>query len=128
MAKKADKVREAVKRYLEPDEELRSVGQLVEPPSSLVKHILPGLAASPTKYWYVGVTQKRAIFVRLTAFSKPNENVRFATPLSNVKLAAKGGIDLITPEQGMPQNFRFYFGAKRATGLDIDEFLEALTT
>jgi len=79
------------------------------------------------KYWYVGITQRRAIFVRLTASSKPDENTRFATPLKNVALSDKG-LTVISPVGDTPQGFRFYFGARRATGLDVDEFKEALTT
>jgi hypothetical protein len=78
-----------------------------------------------TKSWYVGVTQKRAVFVRLTSSSKPDESMRFATPLNNVMLDGKG-IALITPEDGMPQHFAFHFGVRRATGLDLDEFKAAL--
>ena len=118
--KLAERIREALKPYLEPDEELRSVGQVRSGPL-----LLGGLLF--VKFWYVGITKKRAIFVRLTALSKPDENMRFTTPLNNVKLDGKR-IAVITPKEGMPQKFRFHFGARRATGLDIDEFKEALTT
>ena len=73
------------------------------------------------KSWWVGVTQKRAIFVRLTAMSKPDESTRVATPLSNLKLDGKN-IAVIAPQDGMPSSFKFHFGAKRVSGLDMDEF------
>jgi len=62
--KLAERIREALKPYLEPDEELRSVGQVRS--GSL---LLGGFVFA--KFWYVGITKKRAIFVRLTALSKP---------------------------------------------------------
>jgi len=73
------------------------------------------------KSWWVGVTQKRAIFVRLTAMSKPDESTRVATPLSNLKLVGKN-IVVVAPQAGLPTSFKFHFGAKRVTGLDMDEF------
>lgn len=130
MAKLADRIREALKPHLEPDEELRSVGQVTSGSMSTMRAMLLTAGIGYllfVKSWYVGVTQKRAIFVRLKASSKPDESMRFATPLNNVKLDGKG-IAVITPEEGMPQNFKFHFGARRATGLDIDEFNAALAT
>jgi hypothetical protein len=128
MANLADRIRDAIKPHLEPDEELRSAGQVTSGRTSSLRAMLltGGIGyLFLVKSWYVGVTQKRAIFVRLTASSKPDESMRFATPLNNVKLDGKG-IALLTPEEGMPQNFTFHFGARRATGLDLDEFKAAL--
>jgi len=130
MANLADRIRDALKPRVEPDEELRSVGQVTSGRTSSLRAMLltGGIGYLLfVKSWYVGVTQRRAVFVRLTASSRPDESMQFATPLSNVKLDGKG-IALLTPEEGMPQNFTFHFGARRATGLDLDEFKAALAT
>lgn len=124
--KKVDRIREALTPRLAPGEELVSVGQVASGPITTTTAVVFGMMLTLlNKYWYVGVTQERMLFVRLTAMSKPDETGRFATPLSNVKLEEKG-IGLVAPEDGMPQKFRFYFGAQRATGLDLDEFKGAL--
>jgi len=122
--KLADRIREALKPYLDPGEELRSVGQ-VTPASRTTLMLFLAFAG----YWNVGITQKRAIFVRSGANKpcKPDENVQFATPLSNLKLDGNR-IALIAPVEGMPQDYGFFFGARRVTGLDKDEFTAALTT
>jgi hypothetical protein len=125
MTKLADRIREGLKPQLEPDEELRSVGQVTSGPFSAMQPWI--LITGIGKSWHVGVTQKRVIFVRLKASSKPDERMRFATPLNNVKLNGRG-IVVIAAEDGMPQAFKFHFGARRATGLDIDEFKAALAT
>jgi hypothetical protein len=124
VAKLADRIQEAFKPGLDPDEQLLSVGQVTSGPMSTgMSFILTGGIGYMlfVKSWWVGVTQKRAIFVRLTATSKPDESTRVATPLSNLKLDGKN-IAVIAPQDGMPSSFKFHFGAKRVTGLDIDEF------
>jgi hypothetical protein len=125
MAKIADQIREALKPHLEPDEELRSVGQVTS--SSLFTLYLFRIFAT---YWSVGITQKRVIFVRRKASGKFDENFLFATPLDNVKLNGNK-MALIKPEETMPQNFVLSYwtsGNRRVTGLDSDEFKKALTT
>ena len=124
VAKLADRIQEAFKPSLDPDEQLLSVGQVTSGPMSSAKAmILTGGIGYLlfVKSWWVGVTQKRAIFVRLTAMSKPDESTRVATPLSNLKLDGKN-IAVIAPQDGLPSSFKLYFGAKRVTGLDKDEF------
>jgi hypothetical protein len=124
VAKLADRIQEAFKPGLDPDEQLLSVGQVTSGPMSTgMSFILTGGIGYMlfVKSWWVGVTQKRAIFVRLTAMSKPDESTRVATPLSNLKLDGKN-IAVIAPQDGMPSSFKFHFGAKRVTGLDMDEF------
>ena len=128
MSKKVDQIREALTPKLEPDEELCSVGMLTSGPMSMMQaKLFIGIGTLLfLKVWQVGVTQRRVIFVRQNASGKPDYNMQFATPLSNVKLNGKG-IAIITPEEGMPQNFRFEFPAARFTGLDLDEFKAALS-
>jgi hypothetical protein len=118
VAKLADRIQEAFKPSLDPDEQLLSVGQVTSGP--LIGQAF--LAIVFLKFWWVGITQKRAIFVRLTAMSgKPDESTRVATPLSNLKLDGKN-IAVIAPQDGLPSSFKLYFGVKRVTGLDKDEF------
>lgn len=121
MAKRADRIREALKPRLEADEELRSVGVVTT--HSLTFLILFGSFA---KYWYVGITQKRVFFGRTGAFRiNANTNIQFSTPLNNVKLDGTR-FAVVTPVEAMPQNFRLAFRTKRATGFDLDEFKKAL--
>ena len=122
MAKLADQIREALKPHLEADEELRSVGQVTS--SSLTSLIL---FLAFAKYWYVGITQKRVFFARSAALRKNFADIRFSTPLNNVKLDGKR-FAVVTPVEAMPQNFYLLFATKRATGLDLDEFKKALRT
>jgi hypothetical protein len=128
MAKKVDKAREAFTPRLEPGEELRSVGQLSSGTNPVAAMLLLGIGMLIlTKFWYVGITDRRLLLVRLTALvSKPDERVQFATPISNVRLVGKK-LSLVAPEEGMPQQYSLYFGAKRATGFDVHEFRQALT-
>lgn len=151
MAKLADRITEALKSYVEPGEELRAVGQatsgllstgaagiLITAGAALLVLLRPwwiGAAISVAggaaylllvKSWWVGVTSRRVIFTQLTAFSRPNPNIHFALPLTEITLAGKG-ISVATTQQGVPPTFKYHFGAKRATGLDVAAFEAALT-
>jgi hypothetical protein len=128
MAKKVDKAREAFTPRLEPGEELRSVGQLWSGTNPATAKNLVGVGMLIlTKFWYVGITDRRLLFVRLTALlRKPDERVQFATSISNVRLVGIK-LSLVAPEEGMPQQYGLYFGAKRASGFDVHEFRQALT-
>ena len=120
--KLADKIREALKPHLKPDEELRSVG-----------YVRSGswwgqFTFIPFKFWYVGITKERAIFLRVNRWGKPDESMRFITPLNDLKLDGKW-ITVITPQHGVPQKFRLLpLASSRKSGLDLDEFKEALTS
>ena len=130
MAKLADRIREELKPHLELGEDLRSVGQVTSGSMSTVTAMLLTTGIGYlfiVKNWHVGITQKRAIFLQLTAFSKPKGDVRFSVPLEAMKLGGKGLL-VSAAQEGLPQEFRFYFGARRLTGLDVDEFKEALRT
>jgi len=128
MAKLVDRIREALTPQLEPGEELRSVGQVTSGKMSTAQAMLltGGIGYLTTvKNWWVGVTEKRAVFVQLTAFSKPSD-VRFSVPLTSVRPTGKGMAVVVT-EEGDSQDFKFHFGAKFASGLDVQEFTAALT-
>ena len=121
--KLADKIREALKPHLKPDEELRSVGYVRS--GSVWRALLTILLI---RFWYVGITKERAIFLRVNRWGKPDESMRFITPLNDLKLDGKR-IAAITPQYGAPQKFRLLpLASSRKSGLDIDEFKEALTS
>jgi hypothetical protein len=79
------------------------------------------------KSWWVGITEKRVIFMRLSVLGRPDPSMCFMIPLADVKLTNKG-LSVITPKPNLPQNFRFHFGAKRVTGLDLVAFKAALNS
>ena len=124
MAKLVDRIQEALTPQLEPGEKLRSVGHMTSKMSTARALLLTG-GIGTVKNWWVGVTEKRAVFVQLTAFSKPSD-VRFSVPLTSVRPTGKGMAVVVT-EEGDSQDFKFHFGAKFATGLDVQEFTAALT-
>lgn len=151
MAKLADRITDALRVHLETDEELRSLGQVTSGPVSTRTAGLPIAAGAVlvvmmkpwwvgaavllaggisyltlVKAWWVGVTNRRVVFTRLTALSRPAKNSRFTIPLESVVLT-ENGMSVIALEDGLPQDFRFHFGAKRASGLDVEEFKRALT-
>jgi hypothetical protein len=75
--------------------------------------------------WWVGVTQRRVIFLQLSALSgKPVSGVCFSVPLAYVRLDQTRLI--VSTEYDMPSRFRCRFGARWATGLSIDQFRSAL--
>lgn len=152
IAKLADRISDALRIYLEPDEELRSVGQMTSGAVSSQTALLPvGVGAvlivmmKPwwvgaavllaggigylllVKTWWVGITNKRVVLTPLTALSRPVKNVRFTIPLDSVELT-ENRMAVSAPEEGLPHEFRFYFGGKRATGLKLEEFKRALET
>jgi hypothetical protein len=138
MAKLVDRIQEALTPQLEPGEKLRSVGQVTSGKMSTAQAMVltGGIGYLTTvKNWWVGVTEKRAVFVQLTAFSKPSD-VRFSVPLTSVRLTGKGMavvavdeldvIRLVVAKKGDSRDFKFHFGAKFASGLDVKEFTAAL--
>ena len=133
MRKISDRIPEVVEPYLQSDEELCAVGQLTSGPISLMQaYLLAGVGVVLlVRVWWVGITQRRVVFVRLTRYlqrpeTNPEKCVWFATPLSNVRVE-NWRLLVITPEGEVPQTFRFHFGAKRATGLDRAEFAKVVS-
>lgn len=81
MTNLSTKIHEAVSRLLEDKEETRAVGQLSSGIPPFVELITPGiLTLLTTKYWYVAITNRRVIFVRLTSLSKPDFDKTYSVP------------------------------------------------
>jgi len=121
MRKLASRIEEAVRPHLEEDEVLRAVGQVTSGSMStpLALILTGGIGYLIfVKSWWVGITQKRVIFMRLTAFGRPHPNLRFMIPLAQVR-AIENRLTVAVPKPNLPQSFRFYFGAKRVTGLTL---------
>lgn len=124
MAKLAERIQEVFAGELAANEPILAVGQLTSGPMSTAGAMIltGGIGYLATvKNWWVALTDQRALFVGLTAMSRANEDARFATPLANLTLTGKG-IALRVRLEGAPGDFGFHFGAKFATGLDVEAF------
>lgn len=125
MAKLAECAHEALAPKLEPGEDLRSVGYFLRTGPFLVTFFLHELWPSALKYYFVGVTNKRLIIVRLNSLGKPIEEDNYSIPLTDVKV--KGTALLVKlPDKEKPVIFGMSFGSKSLTGMDIKEFMDAL--
>jgi hypothetical protein len=119
MAKQAENARQTISAQCASGEQLRSVGLF-----------MTGGAMALLSFWFVknywiGVTDKRLIVIRLDALSKPVTSETVAVPLKDVEL--KGNDILVKlPEKEKPQAFVMRFGLKSATGFDVNEFKAAL--
>jgi hypothetical protein len=124
MAKKADIARELITPKLEADEQLRSVGSFRSGPFWAMM-LLSDLFAFAIKYYYMGVTNKRIIIIRINGWGKPMDEGSVAIPLTEV--IKKGNALMVKlPNKEKPQKFDMYFGLSRLTGYNKEEFIAAL--
>ena len=142
MAKLMMKISNAISEYLRPGEELRSVGQLTSGlPYWLSYGTLGVLALIFTKPWWAGVAGNRLILIQLDSLSRPRADRVLSIPLDQIEVKNKSlFIDhMMTDNSGVlsfypdfntpaPLHFRCHFGHKRLTGLDVEQFLAALST
>jgi hypothetical protein len=169
MTKLGTKISDAIKEHLLPDEELRSVGQLISGfnwpiflafatlfaillqilavffpywLSFLAMAILGGiLALRFVKSWWAGVTGDRLVLIQLDLLSRPRADRVLSIPLDQVEVKNKSlfidhlmtgssGVLSFNPDFNAPATMRFrcHFGAKRLTGMDVEEFQAALST
>jgi hypothetical protein len=124
MAKLADTGREIITTKLEPGEQIRAVGYFRTGPFWAMI-LLSSWFAFALKYYWIGVTDKRLIIVRLNSFNKPIDKENYALSLTTVEVA---GNDILVrlPDKDKPVKFSQNFGLKALTGLDINEFKAAL--
>ena len=124
MNKKADIARELITPKLEAGEQLRAVGSFRSGPFWAMM-LLSSLFSFAIKYYYMGVTNKRLIIVRINGWGKPMEEGSTAVPLSQV---IKKGNALIVklPEREKPQKYDMYFGLSKLTGYNKEEFIASL--
>ena len=126
MAKLAELAREALAAKLESGEELRSVGYFQTGPFWAMI-LLSNLFAFAMKYYYVGITTKRLIIVRLNSFNKPVDKENYSIPLTDVEV--KGNALLVKlPDKEKPVTFVMNFGFQKLSGMDVNEFKAALGT
>ena len=122
MANLSTKIQETFSRLVEENEEIKAIGQLQ-------KESLPVLGWFITAYissfYYVAITNKRVILVKLTALSAPDLKKVYSVPLSDVRIE-KNKLSVQTTNPDLPKRFELYFGLKQATGLDKDAFILAL--
>jgi hypothetical protein len=140
MAKLVTKITDAMKAHLRPGEELRAVGQLTSGlPYWLSYPALGLLALIFTKPWWAGVAGDRLILVQLDSLGRARADRLLSIPLDDVAVKDKsllihlpggaGGLGLTSSSNVVtPQLFLCYFGLKRFTGLDVEQFIAALST
>jgi hypothetical protein len=124
MAKKADIARELIIPKLEAGEQLRSVGSFRSGPFWAMM-LLSDLFSFAIKNYYMGITNKRLIIVRINGWGKPMDEGSIAVPLSEV--ARKGNALMVKlPNKEKPKKFDMYFGLSKLTGYNKEEFIAAL--
>ena len=124
MKKKVDIARELITPKLEAGEQLRSVGSFRSGPFWAMM-LLSELFSSAIKYYYMGVTNKRLIIVRIDGWGKPMEEGSTAVPLTEV--IKKGNALMVKlPDKEKPKKFDMYFGLSKLTGYNKEEFIAAL--
>lgn len=119
MTKQAENARKIVAAQCEPGEQLRSVGLFWKGSKWSV------LFFWLVKTYWIGVTDKRLILIRLDALSQPVTSETLAVPLSDVKLLGNE-ILVKLPGSEKLQAFGMRFGLKSATGFDVNEFKDSL--
>lgn len=119
MAKQSEKARQAIATQCEPGEQVRTVGLFWKGGIAAV------LLFWQAKTYWIGVTDKRLILLRLDAMSQPVYREATAVPLSAVKL---NGSEILVklPDSEKAEVYKMRFGLKSATGFDINEFKAAL--
>ena len=138
MAKLATKIPDALKARLRPGEELRSVGQLTSGlPYWFSLPALGILSLIFTKPWWAGVTGDRLLLIQLDALSRPRPDSLLSVPLDHVEVEGKSLLIHLPGDSGAlglasalapTTRFRCYFGHPRISGLDVGQFLAAVST
>ena len=141
MPKLVTKITNALEEHLRPGEELRSVGQLIPGFSTLwLNHpALRMLSLLTMKAWWAGVTHDRLILIQLDSLSRPRADCVQSIPLNKVEIQENvllidqnGNSEGRGYTLGMnalpPQRFLCHFGNKHFTGLDVKQFLIAIST
>jgi hypothetical protein len=128
MTKKSATINEAMSGLLETNEEIRAVGQLTSGLNLFWGQVTLGiLTIFFVKFWYVAITNKQVLFVKLTNLSKPDLNQIYRVPFSDVQIMSNG-LSVRPTNSACPKYFRFHFGARKLTGLDKNEFIQALNS
>lgn len=129
MARKSAKINEVMSGLLETNEEIRAVGQLSSGLNPFWALLTLGiLMVFFTKFWYVAITNKQVLFVKLTnLLSKPDFDQIYRVPFSDVQIMGNR-LSVRPTNPACPQYFKLYFGAKKLTGLDKNEFIQALNS
>ena len=124
MAKMAEQAREIITPKLEAGEELRAVGRFQTGPFWAMI-LLSDLFAFAMKYYYIGVTNKRLVIVRLNSFNKPIDKDNYSIPLTDVEVKGDS-LKIKLPDKEKPVKFMMNFGLQAMTGMHIKEFKAAL--
>ena len=124
MAKMAELAREILTPKLEAGEELRSVGKFQTGPFWAMI-LLSELFAFAMKYYYIGVTNKRLIIVRLKSNKKASDKDNYSIPLTDVEVKGDA-LKVKLPDKEKPVKFVMNFGLQAMSGMHIKEFKAAL--
>jgi hypothetical protein len=119
VVKQAENAHQILAAQCASGEQLRSVGLF------MTGGIWAVLSFWLVKNYWIGITDKRLILIRLDALSKPVTSEAQSVPLSDVKLQGNN-ILVKLPGKEIPQAFGMRFGLKSATGFDVTEFKAAL--
>lgn len=109
---------------METGGQLRSVGYFRTGPIWAMV-LVSDLFVFAIKYYYLGVTDKRLIIVRLNTLGEPTDQSSCAVPLTDVKV--KGNALMVKlPDKEKPQKFNMFFGISKLTGFEPREFIASL--
>ena len=129
MAKALAKINDVMSGLLETNEEIRAVGHLNSGLNPYWAFLTLGILNIVfVKFWYVAITNKQVLFVKLSnLLAKPDLNQIYRVPFSDVQIVSNG-LSVRPTNSACPKYFRFHFGAKKLTGLDKNEFIQALNS
>jgi hypothetical protein len=123
MAKPVELALDAITPQLQPDEQLRTIGYFRTGPFWAMI-LLSSLFSFSMKYYYIGVTNKRLIFIPLNSWGKPDMKKVTAVLLRDAVL--KGSSLLVKmPDNAKPTKFDMQFGIEKISGFSSQEFKAA---
>lgn len=125
MAKLAEIARKAITTQLGPEEQIRAVGAFETNSSFWAGMISPILAISRQKNFFVGVTNKRLIFIPINTSNRPIYKDDFSIPLTGIEYKSMV-LTVKLPGNPKPQKLLPNFRFKGITGFDENEFKAAL--
>jgi hypothetical protein len=124
MANMAEHARNMLTPRLEAGEELRAVGRFQTGPFWAMI-LLSDLFAFAMKYYFIGVTNKRLIIVRIKNNKKAHDKDNYSIPLPDVEVKSNS-LKVKLPGKKKAEKFVMNFGLQAASGMHIKEFKAAL--
>jgi len=113
-------------KYLTNDEELISIGTFLKRAGYLKNRLTFGIAGLKDRNYYLGITNKRIIVLPLNYWTNSVEEKNiYSINHKDVEIRKN---HLYIPSPGSKNNIelRFQFGIKEVSGLDKNEFINAI--